>query len=76
VDFFFLQDTICRSHRRRQTVDAVSSMVTCCLTICPVLHDLQNNKINTASGGADDPPPMLKSENIDCDFYIETMCLR
>jgi hypothetical protein len=42
--------------------------VTCCLMICPIFHDLQNNKINNASGGADDPPPMLKSKNIDCDL--------
>jgi hypothetical protein len=31
-----------------------------------VLHDLQNNK--HCVGGADDPPPMPKSESIDYDF--------
>jgi hypothetical protein len=29
--------------------------------------------INTASGGTDDPPPMPKLENIDCDFQRDNV---
>jgi len=48
------------------SVDTTFSMVTCCLMIRLVLHDLQYNK--HCVGGADNPPPMPKPENINCNF--------